>query len=215
MRKKITNWRSTLTIHAIIWDIGGVLERTEDPDPRQEIAERLGTSVPDLTRLFFGHTDNFRVQLGEITPEEHWENVRNQLGLSKPEMAAARQAFFAGDRMDMNLVAYIRELKQQYCTAVLSNYMAVLRSRLMDEWEIDDAFNHLIISAEIGLMKPGPEIYQFTLETLGFAPEETVFIDDFIENIEGAQDVGIHGILFNSPEQVKKKLNELLKSLKG
>jgi epoxide hydrolase-like predicted phosphatase len=200
-----------MSIHAIIWDIGGVLERTEDHTPRQKAAERLGIEIPDLTRLLFGHTDSFRVQLGEITPEEHWENVRRQLGLSEGEMLTVRQAFFAGDRMDMNLVDYIRALKHDYCTAVLSNYMAVLRERIMDEWEIGDAFHHLIISAEVGLMKPQPEIYQFALETIGFAPEETVFIDDFIENVEGARAVGIHGILFTSPAQVRSEVSELLK----
>ena len=199
-----------MTIHAILWDIGGVLERTEDLVPRQKIAERLGIEVPDLTRLLFGHTDNFRVQLGEITPEAHWENVRNQLDLSESEMVAVRQAFFAGDRLDMDLVDYVRDLKHNHCTGVVSNYMAVLRDRIMDEWDIGDAFHHLIISAEAGLMKPQPEIYQLALETIGFDPEETVFIDDFLENVEGAQAVGIHGILFNSPEQVRTELSKLL-----
>jgi putative hydrolase of the HAD superfamily len=199
-----------MRIHAIIWDIGGVIERNEDPTPRQRVAERLGKSVSDLSHLLFGHTDNFRVQLGEITPDDHWENVRTSLGLSEREMATVRQAFFAGDRIDMDLVSTIRELKQDYCTAVLSNYMAVLRDRISEEWDIGDAFHHLIISAEVGMMKPHPEIYEFALETIGFAPEETVFIDDFIENVEGAQDVGIHGILFTSPEQVRTELSKLL-----
>ena len=199
-----------MTIHAIIWDIGGVIERTEDPMPRQSVADRLGMDVLDLSHLFFGHTDNFRVQFGEITPEDHWENVRAQLGLSEREMVTVRQAFFAGDRIDMDLVSTIRELKQDYCTAVLSNYMAVLRDRINEEWDIGDAFHHLIISAEVGMMKPHPEIYEFALEIIGFAPEETVFIDDFIENVEGAQDLSIHGILFTSPAQVRTELSKLL-----
>jgi epoxide hydrolase-like predicted phosphatase len=203
-----------MTIHAIIWDIGGVLERTEDPTPRQKVADRLGVGLKELTRLFFGQTDNYSVQLGEITPETHWENVRTQLGLTEQEMIAIQDEFFAGDRMDMDLVNHIRELKQNYCTAVLSNYMAVLRQRITGEWQIGDAFHHLIISSEVGLMKPSPEIYQFALETVGFAPEETVFIDDFIENVEGARAVGIHGILFTDPQQAKTSLKELLEKSK-
>jgi FMN phosphatase YigB (HAD superfamily) len=64
------------------------------------------------------------------------------------------------------------------------------------------------------LIKPGPHIYQLALETVGCAPEEAVFIDDFIENVEGARDVGIHGILFTSPQQIKISLNELLSKSK-
>lgn len=199
-----------MTIHAIIWDIGGVLERTEDPAPRQMVADRLGFEVRELAHLIFGHTDNFRVQFGQITPEEHWDNVRVHLGLSAVEIITVRQEFFAGDSLDMDLVTFIRELKQDYCTAVLSNYMAHLRKKITDQWEIGNAFNHLIISAEVGMMKPHPEIYKFALEKIEYAPEETVFIDDFVENIEGAEAAGMHGILFTSPKQAKSDLNELL-----
>jgi epoxide hydrolase-like predicted phosphatase len=199
-----------MTIHAIIWDIGGVLERTEDPTPRLKLSDRLGVGVTELAHFFFGHTDNFRVQLGEITPEEHWENVRTQLGLTEEEMIKAREEFFAGDRLDMDLVNSIRELKRDYCTAVLSNYTAVLRGRITAEWQIDDAFHHLIISAEVGLMKPDPGIFELALETIGCNPEEAVFIDDFIENVEGARNVGIHGILFPDPQQAITSLNEIL-----
>ena len=200
-----------MTIHAIIWDIGGVLEREEDPVPRDNLAKRLGIERRDLAHLFFGHTDNFRVQRGEISMKDHWKNVADTLNISEDELTIAREDFFSGDKLDMELVNFIRELKHTYCTAVLSNYMSHLRYRINEEWQIADAFNHLIISAEVGHMKPHPEIYCLALETLGYAPEETVFIDDFIENIEGAGEVGIHGILFQNPEQVKLDLNELIK----
>ena len=199
-----------MTIHAIIWDIGGVLERTEDPAPRENLAKRLGIETRDLAHLIFGHSDNFRVQRGEISMNDHWKNVADTLNITEDELAVVREEFFGGDRLDMELVNYIRQLKHDYCTAVLSNYMSHLRHRITEEWQIDDAFHHLFISAEVGHMKPHPEIYSLVLETLGYAPEETVFIDDFIENIEGAGEVGIRGILFQNPEQVKMELNKIL-----
>ena len=197
-------------IYAIIWDVGGVLERTEDPTPRREVAERLGIEIGDLAHLIFGHTDNFRVQVGEISSEEHWKNVGKELGVSDEELAQIVEEFFGGDRLDYALVDFIRSLKANYCTAVLSNYMANLRSRIVEEWQIDDAFHHLFISSEIGLMKPDPEIYELVLEQIGFEASETVFVDDFIDNIAGAKEAGMHGILFENPEQVKADLNKLL-----
>jgi putative hydrolase of the HAD superfamily len=196
--------------YAIIWDVGGVLERTEDLTPRCEVAERLGTDIDDLAHLIFGHTDNFRVQFGEITIEEHWENVRKELGIREEELAQIVEEFFGGDKLDFGLVDYIRSLKANYCTAVLSNYMPNLRNRIVEEWQIDDAFHHLFISSEIGLMKPNPEIYELVLEQIGFEACETVFIDDFSGNIAGAKEIGMHGILFENPEQVKAELNKLL-----
>jgi epoxide hydrolase-like predicted phosphatase len=204
--------RSNVTIQAIIWDVGGVLERTDDPTPRQNLVSRLGIDPIDLTRLLFGHSDNFRVQRGEITMEEHWANVSAQLDMTVEEIPAMLDEFFGGDRLDLDLVDYIRDLKHNYCTVILSNYMTNLRQRITEEWQIDDAFDYLIISSEVGLMKPDPEIYCLALETIGFEPEETVFVDDFIQNVEGARQVGIHGILFTHPEHVKTELNELIKN---
>ncbi len=197
-------------IHAIIWDIGGVLERTEDWGPRQKLIERLGRTMHEMDQLVFGHTDNQRCQLGEITAEQHWANVAAELGLNANEMQQALAEFFGGDQLDYQLVETIRHLKGKYCTAVLSNYMTNLRPRITDEWQIDDAFNHLIISAEVGLMKPDPAIYQRVLEVIGYEAHQTVFIDDFIENVEGARAVGYHAILFQNPEQIKADLQALL-----
>ena len=59
-------------------------------------------------------------------------------------------------------------------------------------------------------MKPKPEIYHLALEKIGFAPHETVFIDDFVENIEGAKNIGMHGILFKNRTQALADLGKLL-----
>jgi epoxide hydrolase-like predicted phosphatase len=199
-----------MTIYAIVWDIGGVLERTEDFNPRRKLADRLGIEMDALTHLIFGHKDKHRVQVGEIALEEHWENVRKELGVSEEELVQIFEEFFGSDRLDYALVDFIRALKTNYCSAVLSNYFPTLRKKIIEEWQIDDAFHHLFISSEIGLMKPNPEIYELVLERIGFEANQTVFIDDFIENVKGAKEVGMHGILFESPEQVKRELNELL-----
>jgi FMN phosphatase YigB (HAD superfamily) len=59
-------------------------------------------------------------------------------------------------------------------------------------------------------MKPDPRIYQRSLANLGVAPENAIFIDDFMHNVEGARRVGIHAIHFKDPVQVRTQLNALL-----
>ncbi len=78
------------------------------------------------------------------------------------------------------------------------------------EWQIADAFDDLVISAEVRLMKPDPQIYQLALERLGAEPEQAVFIDDSITNVLGAHGVGIHAIHFHNPGQAIGELNALL-----
>lgn len=200
-----------MKITSIIWDIGGVLERTEDAGPRSEAAASVGISVEQLSDLIFGNTTEHRVQLGEISLEEHHAYVQRELKL--PSTAALQhllEQFFAGDQLDLELVRLIRELKRRYTTAVLSNYVSILREKITTTWAIADAFDHLVISSEVGHKKPAPEIYQIALETIGCQPEEAVFIDDFIENIDGAQLLGIHGIHFINPEQAISDLTSLL-----
>jgi len=66
-----------------------------------------------------------------------------------------------------------------------------------------------IISGAEKVIKPNHAIYKLLLERFSLIPEETVFIDDRPENIEAAQVLGIHGIVFNNPNQMRKSFDEL------
>ena len=199
-----------MQIYSIIWDLGGVLVRTEDHSPRDQLAQRLGMTRNDLSNLVFGGREDSRGQLGEISYEAHWENVAAKLGLEAAEIPTVQREFFGGDVLDRQLIDAIRHLKKSYCSGLLSNAFSNLRDLIYNEWQIEDAFHNLIISAEYGMMKPDLAIYDLTLEITGFAPEETVFIDDFPQNIAGAREVGMHGILFQSPQQAMHELHALL-----
>lgn len=199
-----------MAIHAVIFDLGGVIVRTEDWHPRNALAERLGMSRDELVVLVFGDDGDYRAQLGEITAEEQWAYVGQKLGLDAKEIPEVRDEFFGGDRLDNELVGFIRELKPDHYTALLSNALDNLRWYLEEEWKITDAFHHIIISAEVGLMKPNPEIYRLTLERIGVEPAEAVFIDDLMANVRGARDIGMHSIQFKSRAQTIAELEGLL-----
>ncbi len=87
-------------IQAIIWDSGGVLVRTEDWTPRDNLADRLGLTRKELKDLVFGTRADARLQLGEISSEEHWNNISQTLGLSAAQTVSLRSEFFAGDELD-------------------------------------------------------------------------------------------------------------------
>jgi len=79
--------------------------------------------------------------------------------------------------------------------------------------KFDDAFDKMIISAEVGAAKPEPKIFQIALEQFGVSPNEAVFVDDFLINIEGCEKVGLKGIHFKDPESALKQLKKLLSTL--
>jgi epoxide hydrolase-like predicted phosphatase len=199
-----------MSIQAVIWDLGGVLVRTEDYAPRQALARRFGMTLAEIEEFVFSGESGERAQRGEISVEQHWENRRKALGLDPTEMQAFRAEFWGGDRLDTDLVAYIRRLRLDYKTGLLSNAFSDLRRVVTETWKFADAFDEIVISAEIGLVKPDPRIYRLAVERLGVAPAAAVFIDDFLHNVEGARTEGLKAIHFQNPDQARYELENLL-----
>jgi epoxide hydrolase-like predicted phosphatase len=197
-------------IKAVLFDLGGVLMRTEDPRHREALAERYGMTYREISKLVYERESAVLATLGKITAEDHWQNIQEELGLDDDELERFKEEFWAGDVLDEVLVDFIRGLGLHYTTALLSNAWDDLRDALSDLWEIDDAFDRIFISAEIGLAKPDDEIYQYVIQELGHQPAEMVFIDDFPENVQAARENGINAIHFRSREQALGELRELL-----
>ena len=202
-----------MSIKVVIFDLGGVLVRTEDRAPRATLGLRFDKTYIEMDKVVFGNKSSGRASRGEISAREHMKNVMRSLEL--PETDETIQAFyddfFGGDKMDYAIIDYLRSLQSEYTTALLSNAWDDLRGLLINKWGIDDAFDEIFISAEMGVAKPDAKIYEMVLEKLGVAPEETVFVDDFIENIEAARKLGMHGIHFQDVGEAMAELRALLK----
>jgi epoxide hydrolase-like predicted phosphatase len=198
-----------MPIKAIIWDIGGVLMRTEDPEPRAELATELGVTREYLVELVFGGEQGRRAQRGELNQKEIWDYVRSELKLNPDEYPDLRKRFFAGDILDTKLIEFIRTLKSRYKTGIISNAWSELVVSL-EEWGIHDTFDVVVGSGDEGVMKPDPLIYQIALERLAVEPEEAIFVDDFIENIRGAKELGINAVHFRNPDQTIQEVSILL-----
>ena len=199
-----------MAIKAIIFDFGGVLLRTEDHMPRERLAERVNMDRPELEEFVFGGDSGEKAQKGEISTEQHGENLRYQLGYTPQEFSIFLEEFFLGDRLDEELVNYVRSLRKVYKTALLSNSTDDLRHKIEEKWHFEDAFDIMVISGEIGEAKPAPRIFQLALEKLGVAPGEAIFVDDFQRNIEAAEQVGMHGIRFLTSQQVREDIDKVL-----
>jgi epoxide hydrolase-like predicted phosphatase len=199
-----------LTIRAVIFDFGGVLLRTEDPYPRQQLAARLGLPKEKLYYQIFESESARLATIGKVSAEAHWEAVRQALGIGETEFQAARAAFWAGDRLDEGLIETLRSLRSRFKTALLSNAWDDLRPVILRNWDISDAFDEMIISAEVGIAKPAPRIFQITVDRLGVLPGEAIFVDDFIENIEGARTFGLRTIHYQGNQSLYREMEMML-----
>ncbi|MFN2158684.1 MAG: hypothetical protein ACK2TW_01900, partial [Anaerolineales bacterium] len=148
-----------MAIKAIIWDLGGVLIRTEDFSSRLDLAKDCGLSLNELEHLVFNSESGVKAQLGLITAEQHWKNVANALQKTEISIPDIQQRFWSGDRLDRALIGKIRQQRKEYMTALLSNAFDDLQNMIANVWNIQDAFDEIVISAEAGLMKPDRRIY--------------------------------------------------------
>ncbi|NJC98705.1 MAG: hypothetical protein C3F07_09105 [Anaerolineales bacterium] len=198
-----------MSIKAVFFDLGGVIVRTEYQAPRQHLAERLDMEYDDLVRIVFDSDSAQKATVGDVTSADHWATVMKRLKRPGSEMQTIRDEFFAGDIVDRELLDFIRSLRGDYKTGLISNAFDDLRTFIVRE-KFDDAFDHMVISAEVGAAKPGARIFQIALDQLEVSPKEAVFVDDFQENIEGCEKLGIKGIHFKDPQIALQELKTLL-----
>jgi epoxide hydrolase-like predicted phosphatase len=198
-----------MPFRAVFWDLGGVLLRTEDRTPRAQAADHLGLTYEQLEDLVFNSEAGLRAQLGEVSPSELWAFILRSVKLAPEDKPWLYEAFFGGDRMDVELVNFVRSLRPRYKTGLISNAWDDLRPLLV-RWKVADAFDTIVISGEAQIMKPDARIYRLALENLGMEAGESIFIDDNPKNVEGARAAGLAAIRFSQRDQALADLDRLL-----
>jgi epoxide hydrolase-like predicted phosphatase len=202
--------RNKQKITAVIWDLGGVIVRTLDHSGRAHWEEQLGLSSGELSALVFEGEMGCKASLGQASTDDVWNWVAGQLDLPHEARIKLERDFWKGDRVDRDLIRFIRDLHPAYQTGLLSNAWPDLRNAMENVWHIADAFDEIVISAEVGLVKPDTRIYYYILERMNINPEQAVFVDDFPENIAGARAVGMQAIHFRNPAQAIQDLEAIL-----
>lgn len=197
-------------LKAVIFDVGGVLIRTHSWAGREKWAARLRMDAQDFEEFVFSGESGQQAQLGQITSAEHWGRVADHFGLDQTGIVELRRDFFSGDLLDETLVAYIKRLRQAgYRTGLLSNASDEARHLLSGDYPIINYFDGVVISAEVGVMKPEPKIYRLAAESVGVDATEALFVDDVMENVAGARAVGMEAVHFTDPQLVRRQLKEI------
>jgi len=195
---------------AIFFDMGGVILRTEDTLPRRLLGRKFGMTYEEIEPFVFNCEASKLASIGRIREEDLWLDVGKRLSIPESEIPEFREQFFAGDKIDQQIINFLRKARAHYRTGLISNAWSGLRTWVVAE-KMDDAFDSLVFSAENGTVKPKPEIYQIAMNQLGVLPQASIFVDDMPENIETANRLGMNGILFIDQASLFSKLDELLK----
>lgn len=190
-----------MTIRAIAFDLGGVLE---DIGPAEHFVggwrERLGLTEAQVAGLLWPLTrtdPGDRVKTGAMTQAQYRQRCLDLLGLTgetAEEFMAEFWVWYCGV-LDAELVSYAAALRPRYQTAILSNSAAGARGEEQTRFGFAELVDVIMYSDEVGLAKPDPRVYALLCAELGAAPTEVVFLDNRRLNVEAACEHGIHGIL--------------------
>jgi epoxide hydrolase-like predicted phosphatase len=201
-----------MTIKAIIFDFGRVISAQKPMSLFRGYEEELGIEPGTLNPIMFGSPAWEDALVGRKTSEEFWRTIGPQLNLHTPEaIDAFRQRYRADEALNEGVAELIRRLHAEgfYKLAVLSNSPPGL-AHWLDEWGLLALLDVVFCSGDEGVKKPDPAAFEITLERLGVAPEEAVFIDDTMRHVNVARSLGIHGILFTTAEALTEDLGALL-----
>ena len=193
----------------LLTDFGGVLT-TNVFDSFKAFCEVEGLPPDSVKRTFRENPEALAelraLERGDLTVEEFEPRFAPHLGLTQTDGLVER--LFAGVRPDHAMIEAVRRAHEAGVrTGVISNSWGGTSYDVAD-WR--SLFDAIVISGEVGLHKPGPEIFELALSEIGLPASECVFIDDLKENIEGAEAVGITGILHRGADSTLPELERLL-----
>ena len=195
------------TLKSVIFDWGGVLIDDPAPGLMRYCAKALCVAKEDYIKAHSKFADDFHK--GLICEDTFWEKICSELNVPKPKIRSLWTEAFKADYTPKAGMFSMAVLLQEngYRTAVLSNTeVPTMQYFLQQRYDMFDA---LVFSCAECVKKPDRKIYELTLEKLGSQPEQSVFIDDNPEYINGAKEVGINTVLFQNIDQVKNELIRL------
>ena len=129
---------------------------------------------------------------GRISSSELWNRLG--FGLEYPEIE--KEYLDNTIKIDQEFLELAPEFKKKYKLALLSNDLSDWSSYLREKFGLNDIFDEIIISGDVGLRKPNLKIFKLLLERINAKPEEMIFIDDSLHNIKAASELGIRTLRF-------------------
>ena len=203
-----------MIIKCIIIDLGDVLIELDFSRFLNDVITPSPLNKPQTLIMleFFRQSDTYHQ--GKITDEEFYKQACELLGVCSLD----QKQFYASfnsiiNELNLDMVELIRSIKssnklKMICMSnINSSHWKYLKKQKWDIWEIFDEF---ILSHEVHMTKPDPKIFELALEKAGCKPEEVLYIDDGLNNVRSAQEIGINAIRFmglDSFEEELKKYN--------
>jgi len=200
----------TMKIKCIIIDLGDVLIELDFSKFFNDVITPSPLNKPKTPIMleFFRQSDTYHQ--GKITDEEFYKQaceILEECSLDQKQFYASFNSILSDLNLDM--VELIRNIKSSnnlklICMSnINSSHWKYLKKQKWDIWELFDEF---ILSHEIHITKPDPKVFELALAKAGCKPEEVLFIDDGLNNVRAAQEMGINAIRFMGLDSLVEEL---------
>ena len=198
----------TVNLSAVIFDFGCVLTLTPELEDFEPLRAAIGVDRDLMQKMYWSRRDDYDADA--VDNLTYWHSAARVGGLNfSPEKIQQLSALDAAmwNRPNHVMVEWAKVLRGHGLkTAMLSNMPRAVATALRQQAKWFGHIDHLTLSGELKLAKPGLEIYRVCLQGIGVAAESALFIDDRDENIAAARELGMHGIVFRSVEELAPEL---------
>jgi putative hydrolase of the HAD superfamily len=191
-----------------IFDYGGVLAHHQTDADQARLA---GIAAIPRERFFSLYWDTrLEYDKGNVTAEEYWGNIGRGGGTTLSSAVIERivdadnRSWMQFDQIMWDWIAELRAAGKR--VAMLSNMPRDLGEALASQTDRLRAFDHVTLSYDVRSAKPEPAIYEHCLAGIGTAPERTIFFDDRVVNVQGAESLGLRGVEFLNRDDVLSRL---------
>jgi putative hydrolase of the HAD superfamily len=190
-----------------MFDLGGVIVDFSEQKYVRYMVKRLGLDYKYMLEVIDRKLP--LLETARINQTEYESYCVKMLGLKSRSQLEWSKGFNTVANTDYDVLNLARELHKRYRTALITNisrsrYATACRNKF-DKSVFDRRFT----SYGLRIKKPDKRIYEIVLNRMGANPEETVFIDNMRENVDGAESIGIHGIVFKNYKQLIRDLRNI------
>jgi putative hydrolase of the HAD superfamily len=205
-----SNWSMALvnSYAGIIFDYGGVLVTHQTDRDQARMAEIASIPKDLFTELYW--SDRLDYDKGLVSANEYWQDVAQRAGTALRRDAIDELIEYdtvSWMQFDSVMWQWIDELRSaRKRVAILSNMPRELGEALKSRTDRLNNFDFVTLSYEVHSVKPEPAIYEHCLEGLGLEAQQTLFLDDRMPNIQGAELLGMSAVQFTDRENVLLRL---------
>ena len=193
-----------VSIRGLILDFGEVLSLPQPADALARMASAADVAAEPFAAAYWRHRGDYDRALPAV---EYWRRVLADAGGEQPDSRTLERLIaldvwswtqYRDEVWTLAEAVRTRGVR----TAILSNGVSEIMDTVQRERGVTDRFDAVVVSYEVGCAKPDAAIFELTLDRLGVAAADALFVDDRLENLEGARRVGLKTLHFAGPRPI-------------